>query len=80
MGQNLALSSTSRSKLLSPFRLDQISMREASALTAADRYGVTWFRQLLAEWETARRGWGHDGQRNRSPRLVGESTPYSHGN
>jgi hypothetical protein len=50
--------------LLSPFRLDHISTREASALTAAaDRYGVAWFRQLLAEWETARRGWGHDGQR-----------------
>ena len=50
--------------LLRPFRLDQISTREASALAAAvDRYGVDWFRQLLAEWETARRGWGHDGQR-----------------
>jgi hypothetical protein len=51
--------------LLRPFRLDQISTREASALVAAtDRYGVDWFRQLLAEWETARRGWGHDGQRS----------------
>lgn len=50
--------------LLRPFRLDQVSAREASALVAAvDRYGVDWFRQLLAEWETARRGWGHDGQR-----------------
>jgi hypothetical protein len=51
--------------LLRPFRLDQISTREASALVAAaDRYGVDWFRQLLAEWATARRGWGHDGQRH----------------
>ncbi|MGB5110855.1 MAG: 2OG-Fe(II) oxygenase [Mycobacterium sp.] len=50
--------------LLGPFRLDQVSAREASALAAvAGRYGVRWFRQLLAEWDTARRGWGHDGQR-----------------
>ena len=50
--------------LLRPFRLDQVSAREALALSAAaDRYGVHWFRQLLAEWETARRGWGHDGRR-----------------
>ena len=50
--------------LLRPFRLDQVSAREASALAAAaDRYGGDWVRQLLAEWETARRGRVHDGQR-----------------
>ncbi len=44
--------------LLTPFRLDQVSAREASALAAAaDRYGVRWFRKLLAEWDTARRRW-----------------------
>jgi hypothetical protein len=50
--------------LLRPFRLDQVSAREAPTLAAAaDRYGVDWFRQLLAEWESARRGSGDDGQR-----------------
>lgn len=50
--------------LLSPFRLDQVAAREASALGAvANRYGADWFRQILAEWETVGLGWGREGQR-----------------